>query len=255
MPNHVTNQVNFIGTDEDLQKLREAVKGTDKIFSFNSFYPMPEELDITSPVTIVSEKKYKEYLEKKSKNELGDFYTKPITKKMQDRFIKEYGVDNWYDWRLGNWGTKWDCYDIISDEDFVDSIEFSTAWSTPIRAMLKLSSLFPNVEINVKYYDENIGYNIGKYTLIGGELVEEYEPNTSYDSLSLYYEMTEDEGYFGYVLSNSELEVSEYDIACIKIVCENELNVIEYDIKINNLNSISHLIMKLKNILKVLRKI
>ena len=55
-------------------------------------------------------------------------------KKALERFIelnkminlKEYGVEGWYQWCVGNWGTKWNAYDGTSNESCV---MFCTAWA------------------------------------------------------------------------------------------------------------------------------
>lgn len=50
--------------------------------------------------------------------------------------IKKYGVANWYDWCIKNWGTKWDvggeaCY-FSAQTDGSVHIRFDSAWSPPI---------------------------------------------------------------------------------------------------------------------------
>ena len=56
--------------------------------------------------------------------------------------MKLHGVDNWYDWAVKHWGTKWDVLscshcDLIGIDDgvWMLSIEFETAWSPPIDAI------------------------------------------------------------------------------------------------------------------------
>ena len=49
--------------------------------------------------------------------------------------------ENWYDWHISNWGTKWDVggdgYDVdISDDGRVMTVNFDSAWSPPIFATL-----------------------------------------------------------------------------------------------------------------------
>ena len=82
----------------------------------NYFNPMPEEIRSRNP---------------------GD----PTRPKKQE-FIQEYGSDNWYDWSVANWGTKWDvitCHDCqilgLDDDTWMLSIQFETAWLPPVQAI------------------------------------------------------------------------------------------------------------------------
>lgn len=201
MPNHVTNEVNFLGSIETIKELREFCKGKDKRekspFSFNSFCPMPKELEgTTSPANILSEEEVLEWRRKHDKDELEafDMMSRPITEKESKEYIKKFGANNWYDWHLNNWGTKWDCYDHRGDG--VDCIIFETAWSTPVPAMLYLSNLFPDVQIDVKYADEDFGSNVGKYSLLGGEVISIFQPEYGKDSLKLAMDVLGDMSYW-----------------------------------------------------------
>lgn len=56
----------------------------------------------------------------------------------------KFGFANWYDWRLANWGTKWDvggnnctCYDV----DNTLHLEFDSAWAPPTSAYPALEEL------------------------------------------------------------------------------------------------------------------
>lgn len=197
MPNHVTNQVTFLGSTERIKELREKCKGEASPFSFQSFYPMPEALmGTTSPSKIVTEQELQEWKDKLAKGELKEWEKdyRPITQKESDLYMLKYGADNWYDWHLQNWGTKWDCYSHIQLDD--SQIHFDTAWSTPIKAMLQLSELFDDITIEVKYADEDFGSNVGKYTLQGGEIVEAYQPEYSRESVRLAMEILGDTEYW-----------------------------------------------------------
>jgi hypothetical protein len=92
-----------------------------------------------------------------------------------------YEGDRWYNWRIQNWGTKWNAYDV---DVIDDEIIFNTAWSTPLPVLLLLSTKFPEVEFRLKYACEDIGYNCGAIVFKGGEILEEYTPNGgSYEAL------------------------------------------------------------------------
>ena len=63
--------------------------------------------------------------------------------------------DRWYDWRLANWDTKWDAYDVVVTDDDPEctEIEFNTAWSPPEAICTELREQYPDVSISW-FYDE-----------------------------------------------------------------------------------------------------
>jgi len=171
MPNHVTNILKIIGDEKTVKEIMDSLKNDESPLDFNKIHKMPEELKNTSsPVNVVTEKEYKKelkiYNEKKENDTLKHWETLPITEKMQQDLIKKYGTDNWYDWAVNNWGTKWNAYDVNPMSE--NQIQFSTAWSTPTILMERLSMINPDVEIEVSYADEDTGSNVGMYKLVDG---------------------------------------------------------------------------------------
>ena len=71
-------------------------------------------------------------------------------------------TSGWYDWRLENWGTKWDVYNVhmtrMGDNTLVMS--FDTAWSPPIPVFDKMVDM--GYKVTARYLDEGWGY-IGEY--------------------------------------------------------------------------------------------
>jgi len=63
--------------------------------------------------------------------------------------------DRWYDWRLANWDTKWDAYDVVVTDDDPDctEIEFNTAWSPPEAVCHALREQYPDIDVSW-FYDE-----------------------------------------------------------------------------------------------------
>lgn len=69
----------------------------------------------------------------------------------------KYGADNWYDFCINNWGTKWDIFDVSSYiEDDELTIQFTTAWSPPLGVYKKLME--DGFEIEAKYYESGLGF-------------------------------------------------------------------------------------------------
>lgn len=146
MPNHIKNVVSFEG--EQL-KIKEAREFCGKTLDFEKLIPMPKELDGG-----------------KSPSDL------PEAKKAELR--KKYGAEDWYEWRLANWDTKWNGYQINEDNESDSSkCVFYTAWSMPEKIALALSARFPEVKVIWDYADEDIGYNCGEKIFKGGEKIDD----------------------------------------------------------------------------------
>lgn len=84
------------------------------------------------------------------------------------------GVICWRPWSIENWGTKWNAYStsIEPRENGLTELRFDTAWSHPYPAIEALSKKFPSVAIQVSYADEDLGHNLGKYSIQNGERTE-----------------------------------------------------------------------------------
>lgn len=206
MPNHIQNILSVKGNKDEVNKLIAAIKGDKTAMSFNSFLPIPKELEGTrSPAMIISKKDYEAQEKRLAAGQLTDDekmfgISRGITEEMQLDFKRRFGADDWYGWQTANWGTKWDAYEVscvavLKDQDPV--IRFQTAWSTPFKAMQKLSLLFPKVEITVKFADEDMGSNVGEYILKAGVTKKEYLPQwPDIKALEMAIEIWESQDYY-----------------------------------------------------------
>jgi hypothetical protein len=141
------------------------------------YIPMPEELMHTqSPSNVVSESEYKRILKENEKIDRSKPYfyePKPITKKMQERLLKLFGHDNWYDWSYDRWGTKWGCYDNDIDGE---TYTCTTAWSPMRLEIVELFALdFPDF---TWHWEEEQGYG-ATIVFENGEIVD----GDTYDAL------------------------------------------------------------------------
>ncbi len=140
MPNWIRNEVSFNGSEEDIKVLLDSIlinKGDD---------------------STVDSSEYKVT------------FNKVIPRPQSED-------SNWYDWNCANWGTKWDaCYCNIEDDNY-NTIIFETAWATPYKFFKALSEQNPRVKIDVRYADEDFGYNVGEYTLLESNIISENIPN------------------------------------------------------------------------------
>lgn len=87
-----------------------------------------------------------------------------------------YGFDGYspLDWAREHWGTKWNASNGERPADGV--LRFETAWSAPSPVLAALSAKHPGTRIEVRYADEDHGYNLGDYVLLNGESVEGVTP-------------------------------------------------------------------------------
>lgn len=95
--------------------------------------------------------------------------------------LYKYGVTDWYNWALKNWGTKWNaCSAEPLDDIFIReessthkfNYGFETAWSMPNALMEKFSQMFPHLSFTISYADEDMGQNTGKITYKAGKVID-----------------------------------------------------------------------------------
>lgn len=208
MPNHIQNYLTCKGPAERIREMFEFIESEEEAFDFNKVIPMPEALNIESGsktdrgielhLTALNPQipdygrdskmqldafyhlvamlnstrrfsryrcdltaaKRAEYTQYTPESELLEIGQKAIT-----NFVL-YGAPTWYEWCVAHWGTKWGAYSCCDTED---GFSFQTAWSAPLPVIQRLSELFPELELTLKYADEDIGSNCGKVVFKGGE--------------------------------------------------------------------------------------
>jgi hypothetical protein len=188
MPNYVSNIVTLVGSDEQVMKVVDFINSDYGVFDFNKIVPMPETfskydttnhpggrgLNVGSPISwrddspIVTEELIEEY--------------KQATKEQEEK----YGVVGWYDWNVKFWGTKWNACG--AESSGYGRFTFDTAWSAPLPVLVALSKLFPEVEIQIVYADEDSGYNTGQGTIQNGKPMMYYPEDGSDEAMELYFE-------------------------------------------------------------------
>lgn len=211
MPNHVTNRLTIIGPQEQIKQIKEEIK-VDEIgvgtIDFNKIIKQPEEIDIQLHSGIEMAAKYalKEpyddnpllaSLEKHSRENCKSPLT--FSDEEWDLFIKalnnrrKYGALNWYNWNIENWGTKWNAYNQPDNRNTDNIIFFQTAWNCPNKVIERLSKMFPDVEFEIAWADENIGYNIGIIKLKNGVVIQKRIPEGgSKEAKALFFEISKD---------------------------------------------------------------
>jgi hypothetical protein len=176
----------------DVKLFLQQAAGSDKELSFNSLLPLPTVLrNVSSPVRIQPQEEinatWDEWYKRKDEGKLEKWELEQgrpmglgITQDTYDTLIKEYGVSNWYDWSVLNWGTKWDCYDVrewniaVADEEMTATIYYETAWSPATQLWLTVSQQYPTLTFFHEFADEGGGF-LGDETIHNGTVIEENE--------------------------------------------------------------------------------
>jgi hypothetical protein len=170
MPNWSYNKLSISGELSEMKSFYESsikpdVNG-DLAFKFSNIFPMPEKIKNTiSPSSSAKGRKWvNEHLAAIRDKKISDVFGEesdsvliPCENNTDEKcqaLQKEFGADNWYDWNIMTYGTKWDVevqsdsYH-ISEETF--NANFDTAWSPPALFLEKLQSKFPKLDIALTY--------------------------------------------------------------------------------------------------------
>lgn len=200
MPNHCMNYLNVKGNYKDLIKFVEETHMNIKDSQDKYFYNLSFEKIKPTPI--------------KGDGEI---------------------IDEWYDWRLKNWGTKWDLYDsyggfiveghkeiLTVDEEYnlkylkeLDAkdnddttyyLTFCTAWCPPMEMYYYLMEKYKDLDMTFRAsYDEGGCAFAGHIEFKQGEIVEEE-----------YYDISDDPvSYFEYLLDNG-IEDIEFMLELIR---------------------------------------
>ena len=145
MPNHCYNRVTFYSPTGEADSL-VAIEKLKQIFEdekvFGQIIPEPDWSN--TPLMTGQEKSFG-----RIRGNLGEL---PVDGRFQST---DQADDRWYDWRIMNWDTKWDCYDVSVDDDDPEHLEisFNTAWSPPEAICNEIREQYPDVKVSW-FYDE-----------------------------------------------------------------------------------------------------
>ena len=159
MPNECMNTLGIMGKKEDVEAFVKFVTypENNEIALFNSLMPMPEELgDTQSPVNLADKGKNKE-------------------------LISKYGADNWYDWKINNWGTKWGDYELTSSEitkaynedEWHIHYNYTTAWCPGENELANaICKQFPKLKAMIQYEEPGMAF-AGETLILNGKIVRQ----------------------------------------------------------------------------------
>lgn len=211
MPNWVENKLSYNGNEEEIKEMLEKIRydnATIGTIDFNKIIPMPKSLDIEcgsrTDKGIEMVKNYLENLPAELKGKEGTYeevledlhnHSADISNEEEKKIwdvgvtavdnLYKYNAPTWYEWCNDNWNTKWNAcgYDENTDYSDSDFIWFQTAWSAPVPVIQKLSEMYPNIELSLQFADEDLGQNCGEMKFKGGNIIEEYIPETRKEAI------------------------------------------------------------------------
>ena len=139
--------------------------------------------------------------------------------------LPENQANNWYGWRVQNWGTKWDLDEetIFSNNNYLDYI-FSTAWSPPLDWLNYVSVIYPKLNFYIEYGEGGMNF-AGQVEIINGEIINSDEYSFSF-----------------YIWKNNKLDILHSMIYFVlqKEDVKERINYIT-NLKINIINKITNL--------------
>ena len=146
MPNHCYNRVTLYPAGSDTPKAIADIEKIKGFFedenTFNHIIPEPDWANIPLMSKDVKGLVY-------DRGKVGEL---PIDGRFPSTDRQD---DRWYDWRIQNWDTKWDAYDVSVDDDDPDQLEvsFNTAWSPPEAICNQIREDYPDLAVSW-FYDE-----------------------------------------------------------------------------------------------------
>jgi hypothetical protein len=242
MPNWVTNRLTI--EQPSIKLFKETCVDENGEFSFNKVLPIPGCMNIESSGSLYiredddvykfidmilkfypdiwevdgdpkSEEACRNFINKfeQKVKDGGHNYTgndRTLTAALAKTYCRKHiGYEDWYNWCIDNWGTKWDACDIYDDLFDADGfLEFSTAWSMPNNIYARMAEL--GIQFRGSWADEDIGNNCGMFfTTDDGELVIQDAGEITEDTVAFSiavqgYEDLE-EYYDGYLEDDPEL--------------------------------------------------
>lgn len=148
MPNWCYNEISIDGITEDDVAIKQAFEGNRP---FELLRPCPAELDEDGAHSYGGEDRQK----------YDD---------IRARLKVQYGYNNGYDWRVANWGTKWDACDI--DQIGPSHYCFSTAWAPPCDLYKYLAEKYPRATFSFTFEEGGAGFQ-GEGSVIQGSYTED----------------------------------------------------------------------------------
>lgn len=171
MPNWSFNSLSISGDPEKMQEFYDlafkANANGEISFKLSNIFPMPEKIKNTiSPSSSAKGRQWmnaerSDVRDKSISKILGedsvDTILIPVENNTDEKCVQlrsQFGADNWYDWNILTYGTKWDC-EVLREQTIVGEnffeCSFDTAWSPPGVFLINLQNRFQNLDIRLTY--------------------------------------------------------------------------------------------------------
>ena len=140
MPNWCSNNLTL--EHDDPAMITRAKEALDRGEFLQEFIPVPDELKNTMAGSYGDDAKQAELVAQTQRN------------------VERYGYGNWYDFCVGEWGTKWDvgsdgCTDVHPEGRMLHT-SFDSAWSPPVNAYAKLEEL--GFRVDAQFYESGMAF-------------------------------------------------------------------------------------------------
>ena len=197
MPNYCNNNITITGPNSVIDKIEKIVAEEDGLLQY--FHPMPKELnDTTAPLQTDAG------VEEKHRAEQNK---------------KLHGHDNWYDWCVDNWSTKWDVGEFrgVERQHLNDSLDestikfgFDSAWAPPTGAYEHFIDKNSNVTIYATYFESGCDF-MGIWDNGGDECytISEIAPKGSTDNFWTSAEGKELDDLYGITENMAQYEAEQ----------------------------------------------
>ncbi len=161
MPNWINNLVRPVN-DAAKEFTKKYIVNEEGLFCFGNLVPVPDILSKTkAPSRVVTPEKLQAFKDEHQQSvhceyeQKGLLYTLDEDGDVEDAvctfdcviYLEDmYGCDNWYDFCVQNWGTKWEADndpDAYDDDGEPEVYDFNTAWDPPWNFMATLAKQCP----------------------------------------------------------------------------------------------------------------
>jgi Ferredoxin-like domain in Api92-like protein len=159
MPNYVTNILTLKGPLNKVKEVFNAIAPGPTAEELNSI-PKPKGGPVFKPASAanLAHRKVNNY--EVDFNKIVPMPSNIFRGNLGDAEKKIHGENNWYDWSVNNWGTKWNAVESQKIDDY--TVQFDTAWAMPEPVIKALSKMFPKIGVNILWADEDLGSNCGE---------------------------------------------------------------------------------------------